>query len=160
MTGGADPRDKATWTALAFSGIVTAVGNNVTHLKAGDRAVVCAPSHFGTVACVPSASVHALKEGESFTMVPTVLSAYTTALYTIHDRARVRAGETVFVCTSSGAVGIAAITLALRAGATVYTSVEKSSSQSQARRVKYLTEELGLPPSHIFSSRYTKEIAE
>lgn len=152
MIGGADPRDKTTWTALDFGGIVTAVGDKVTHLKVGDRAVVCAPSHFGTVARVRAASVHALKDGESFSVVPTVLSAYTTALYAIHDRARVRAGETVFVCASSGAVGIAAITLALKAGATVYTSIEELSVESQAERVQYLTEELGVPSSHILSS--------
>lgn len=148
MTGGADSRDKSTWTAFDFAGIVTAVGSNVKHLKIGDRAVACAPTYLGTVARVPAASVHSMLNHEDFTVVPTLLSAYTTAMYAINDRARVRAGESVFVCGGTSAVGIAAITLALRAGAVVYTTIE--GSDSQAKR-QYLTGELGLSPSHIFS---------
>jgi NADPH:quinone reductase-like Zn-dependent oxidoreductase len=149
MTGGADSRDKTTWTAFDFAGIVTAVGSDVKHLKIGDRAVACAPHHFGTTARVPAASVHSMLAHEDFTVVPTLLSAYTTALYAINDRARVRAGESVFISTGSSALGIAAITLSQQAGAVVYTTIEES--DSQAKR-KYLTGELGVLPSHIFSA--------
>ncbi|KAH7323187.1 polyketide synthase [Stachybotrys elegans] len=150
MTGGADPRDKTTWTAFDFAGVVTAIGVGVSHLKVGDRAVVCAPHSFGTTARVSASSVHALSAKEDFTVVPTLLSAYSTALYAVNDRARVRAGETVFVADGSSAAGIAAIVIAQKAGALVYTTIPEG-SESQAKR-DYLTQELGLPASNIFKA--------
>ncbi|CAJ2513179.1 Uu.00g012980.m01.CDS01 [Anthostomella pinea] len=72
---------------------------------------------------------------------------YATALYAINDRAHLRAVESVQIHAGSGGLGIAAITLARRLGAVVYTTVG-----SQTKR-DYLVNELGVPASHIFSSR-------
>ena len=145
MSGRVDTRDKT--TAFDFAGIVTSIGPEVKHLKIGDRAVAYAPHHFGTTVRVPAGSVHKMLDHEEFTVVPTLLLVYGTALYAINDRAHLRAGESVFIHAGSGGLGIAAITLAQKIGAVVYTTVG-----SQAKR-DYLTQELGVPPSHIFSSR-------
>ncbi|RYP78219.1 hypothetical protein DL771_000696 [Monosporascus sp. 5C6A] len=134
-------------TALDFSGVVSAVGPEVTHLKPGDRVVAWAPNHFGTTERVPAASVHKMLPDEEFTVLPTLLTVYCTALYALRDRAHLRAGESVLIHAGAGAFGIAAITMAQRMGATVYTTVG-----SQAKR-DFLINEMGLPAEHIFNSR-------
>ncbi|KAI1119036.1 polyketide synthase [Nemania sp. NC0429] len=145
MSGRVDTRDKT--TAFDFSGIVTAVGRNVQHVKVGDRAVASAPHHLGTVVRVRAGSVHKMLDEESFTTLPTLLLVYGTALYALNDRAHLRAGESILIHAGSGGVGIAAITLAHRLGATVYTT-----AGSQTKR-DFIVKELGVPASHVFNSR-------
>lgn len=145
MSGRVDTRHKT--TAFDFSGIVTAVGSDVDHVQVGDRVAGYAPHHLGTVVHVPGRSVIKMLDEEEFTVVPTLLLVYGTALYAINDRAGLRAGESVLIHAGSGGLGIAAITLAKKLGAVVYTTVG-----SQSKR-DYLINELGVPASHIFSSR-------
>jgi NADPH:quinone reductase-like Zn-dependent oxidoreductase len=145
MSGRVDTRDKT--TAFDFSGVVTAVGEHVSHVQVGDRAVAYAPHHLGTGVRVPAGAVHKMLDTEEFTVVPTLLLVYATALYAINDRAHLRKGESVLIHAGSGGLGIAAITLAQRLGAVVYTT-----AGSQTKR-DYLINELGVPASHVFSSR-------
>ncbi|KAI1771743.1 polyketide synthase [Hypoxylon cercidicola] len=145
MSGRVDTRDQT--TAFDFSGVVTAVGSGVDHVQVGDRAVAYAPHHLGTAVRVPAGSVHGMRDDEEFAVVPTLLLVYATALYAINDRAHLRAGESVLIHAGSGGLGIAAITLARRLGAVVYTT-----AGSQTKR-DYLVNELGVPASHIFNSR-------
>jgi acyl transferase domain-containing protein len=116
-------------TALDFSGVISAIGPDVTHLKPGDRVVGLAPNHFGTTERVPVAAVHKLLPAEEFTIVPTLLTVYSTALFALRDRANLRAGETILIHAGAGAFGLAAIAMAQRIGATIYTTVG-----SQAKR--------------------------
>ncbi|KAI0879957.1 polyketide synthase [Annulohypoxylon maeteangense] len=143
--GRVDTRDKT--TAFDFSGVATAVGRDVKRVKVGDRVVASAPHHLGTAVRVRSGSVHKMLDEEQFTVVPTLLLVYSTALYAINERAHLRRGESILIHAGSGGLGIAAITLAQRIGAVVYTTVG-----SQTKR-DYLINQLGIPPSHIFSSR-------
>ncbi|ORY71075.1 polyketide synthase [Pseudomassariella vexata] len=145
INGRVDTRDKT--NAFDFAGVVRTVGPEVQHLQVGDRAVAYAPHHFGTSVRVPAGSAHKMLDSEEFTVVPTLLLVYGTALYALNDRAHLRAGESIFIHAGSGGLGIAAITLAQRIGATVYTTVG-----SEAKR-EYLIQKLGIKPSHIFSSR-------
>ncbi|KAI0532874.1 polyketide synthase [Xylaria digitata] len=145
MSGRVETRNKT--TAFDFSGVVTAVGPGSSRLKVGDRVVAYAPFHVGTTARVPAGCVHPLLNNEEFSVVPTLLVAYATALYALNDRAHLRKGKSVLVHAGSGGFGIAAITLARKMGAIVYTTCG-----SQSKR-DYLTKELGVPASHIFSSR-------
>ncbi len=134
-------------TALEFSGIVTAIGPDVEDLRPGDRVVVMAPNSFSTRERVPAWAVQKLLPSEDFTVPPALLTTYCTALYALCDRAQLRAGESVLIHAGAGGLGISAITIAQRIGATVYTTVG-----SAAKRA-YLRDELGLPDSHIFNSR-------
>ncbi|KAK7972186.1 hypothetical protein PG988_006320 [Apiospora saccharicola] len=146
MSGRVETREKT--TGFDFSGVVTSVGSGTDgSLKVGDRVVAYAPFHIGTTARVPAGCVHRLLDHEEFTVMPTLLLVYATALYALNDRAHLRAGESVLIHAGSGGVGIAAITLALNMGAVVYTTCG-----SQSKR-DYLINELGMEPSHIFSSR-------
>ncbi|RDA83527.1 hypothetical protein CP532_4154 [Ophiocordyceps camponoti-leonardi (nom. inval.)] len=138
---------RAATTALDFGGIVSAVGPDVTHLQPGDRVVGLAPNHFGTTERVPAASVHKLLPGEEFTTVATLLTVYSTALFALRDRARLRSGESILIHGGAGAFGLAAIAMAQSMGATVYTTVGSKSKRD------YLVEEMGVPAENIFNSR-------
>nr|ALQ32824.1 putative polyketide synthase [Fusarium dlaminii] len=145
MSGRVDTRNMT--TAFDFSGLVTSVGQDVSHVAVGDRVVVSAPHHLGTAVRVPAGCVHKMIAGEEFTVMPSMLVIYPTALYALNERARLRSGESILIHAGSGGLGIAAIVLARRIGATVYTTVG-----SDVKR-EYLINELSIPSSHIFNSR-------
>ena len=133
--------------SLDFCGIVSAVGPDVTHLKVGDRVVALAPNCFRTTERVPIGSVHKMLPEEEFTVLPTLMTIYATAIHALRDRARLRVGESVLIHAGAGAFGFAAITMAQSIGATVFTTCG-----SQEKR-DFLTRELDVPPDHIFNSR-------
>nr|ALQ32883.1 putative polyketide synthase [Fusarium miscanthi] len=145
MSGRVDTRNMT--TAFDFSGFVTSVGPDVSHVAVGDRVVASAPHHLGTAVRVPAGCVHKMAPGEEFTLMPSMLVIYPTALYALNERAHLRSGESILIHAGSGGLGIAAIVLARRIGATVYTTVG-----SDVKR-EYLINELSVPSSHIFNSR-------
>ncbi|KAF5867859.1 putative polyketide synthase protein [Botrytis fragariae] len=134
-------------TAMEFSGIVTSIGPNVDHLKIGDRVVAIAPIHFSTTERIPAWAAQKIQEGEQYETMVGLPIVYCTALYALYDRASLRLGESILIHSGAGALGIAAITIALRIGATVYTTVS-----SQAKR-DFLMKKFPIPASHIFDSR-------
>ncbi|KAK9777740.1 hypothetical protein SCAR479_05423 [Seiridium cardinale] len=146
MSGRVETR--ANTTACEFGGVVTAVGSDVDHVRVGDRVVVLAPNHFQTLSRVPAWAVYHILPDESFTITASLPIVYATALYALEDCARLRAGESVLIHSGAGALGLAVIQLAKRVGAVIYTTVG-----SQTRRDHLL--KLGIPDSHIFSSRDT-----
>ncbi|KAI1743074.1 polyketide synthase-like protein [Xylaria scruposa] len=133
--------------AIEFGGIVTAVGPGITNVAQGDRVVVVTPNTFSTTERVPSWTAHKLLPGEEFSVMASLPTVYCAALYAIRDRARLESEESVLVHSGAGAFGIAAIAIAQRTGATVYTT-----AGSEERRM-YLIEKIGIPASHVFSSR-------
>ncbi|KAI0105879.1 putative polyketide synthase [Daldinia grandis] len=134
-------------SAIEFGGIVAAVGPEERDLKVGDRVIVFKPNNFSTVERVPSWTCRKLLVGEDIAVMATLPTVYCAALYAIRDCARVRPGETVLVHSGAGAFGIAAITLARRAGAVVYATV------GSEKKREFLVDHLGLSADHIFSSR-------
>jgi NADPH:quinone reductase-like Zn-dependent oxidoreductase len=145
-TVGGHVETRTATTALEFSGIVAKVGYGVD-FQPGDRVVVSAPNSFTTRERVPAWAAHKMLPEEEFSVIATLPLVYSTALYALEDRARLRVGESILIHAGAGALGIALIAIAQRAGAFVYTTVG-----SQAKR-DYLTHELGIPETHIFSSR-------
>ncbi|KAI2732948.1 hypothetical protein DTO012A8_10110 [Penicillium roqueforti] len=108
-----------------------------------------APSHFQTYQTLPQWACHKLTDAESFDISATLPIVYATAIYALHYRAHIQAGETVLIHSGAGGVGIAAIQLALHAGAEVFTTV------SSDEKKKFLVDKLGVKASNIFSSRDT-----
>ncbi|KAI2686207.1 hypothetical protein CBS147317_2346 [Penicillium roqueforti] len=134
---------------LECAGTVEQVGSLVTDFAPGDRVVAMAPSHFQTYQTLPRWACHKLTDAESFDISATLPIVYATAIYALHYRAHIQAGETVLIHSGAGGVGIAAIQLALHAGAEVFTTV------SSDEKKKFLVDKLGVKASNIFSSRDT-----
>lgn len=155
--------------ALEFTGIVTAIGPDITDFKVGDHVLVCAPNHFSTTERVPSWQAHRLLPEEDLKTMATLPTAWGAALYALRDRAHLRPGESILVHSGAGAFGIAAISLAQRIGAVIYTTCGSASRREflinqlgKLRCILRLSRNvlisvsspfLGIPSTRIFSSR-------
>jgi NADPH:quinone reductase-like Zn-dependent oxidoreductase len=103
-----------------FSGMVEAVGKNVTHFKAGDEVF---GGKFGALAeyvAVREARAVALKPANvSHEQAAAVAIAGITALQGLRDKGHIHAGQNVLVNGASGGVGTFAVQIAKSFGANV-----------------------------------------
>ena len=116
------------------SGLIREVGERVTDRKPGDRVV--ATMAFGShaeLASVPAGSTYLVPEELSLEDAAGVPIEFGTAADCLFEFGRLRAGETVLVQAGGGGVGLAAIQLAKRAGATVLAT---ASSDEKLERLK------------------------
>jgi fatty acid synthase len=90
-------------------------------------------------------------DGMSLEAASTIPIAYSTAYVAIVQRGRARRGESVFIHSGAGAVGQAAIRIALNLGLTVFTTV------SSEAKVDFLLEQFpSLERRRILDSRSTR----
>jgi len=103
------------------AGTVEAVGEDVRGVALGARVYVggTLSGAYAEQARCEAAQVHPLPERVSFAQGAAVNVPYATAYYSLYNRARGEAGETVLVHGASGGVGIAAVQIARAAGFTV-----------------------------------------
>ncbi|KAK6542003.1 hypothetical protein TWF694_007774 [Orbilia ellipsospora] len=127
-----------------FSGVVEEVGSEVTKFLPGDHVYVMAPCRFRTVEIIPQWACYKLSEDEIFD-IGTAIYAYATAIYALHNKAGLEAGESVLIHSGAGGVGIAAIQIAQSVGAEIFTTV------SSLEQKEFLVS-LGVNPENIFSS--------
>ncbi|TGJ79689.1 hypothetical protein E0Z10_g9084 [Xylaria hypoxylon] len=151
MTGRTETRDNT--ISLEFSGVVEAVGPDVTHVQKGDRVIAVVPNRFNTIERVPAWLAFKMLPSEEYGVMASLPIVYASALYALHDRAKIRQGESVLIHAGSGAFGFAAITIAQRAGAVVYSTVSSSAKRN------FLEQNLNIPSSHIFNSRTEEFVA-
>ena len=103
-----------------YAGVVTAVGDGVSHLKVGQN-VACLSGTGGfathTIAqaalCMPLPDGFPHVDAAAFTMI------YATSHHALLDRGQLKPGETVLVLGAAGGVGTSAIQIAKVVGATV-----------------------------------------
>lgn len=111
------------------SGVVSAVGDGVSHLKAGDR--VLASTGWGGMAeklAVDAARVVPIPDAMPFDEAAAFLMTYGTSYYGLKDRGHIKPGETLLVLGAAGGVGLAAVELGKAMGAKV---IAAASSQEK-----------------------------
>ena len=116
------------------AGTIVAIGESVTDRVVGQR-VVCSMmsgSHAELVS-VPGAFTWPVPDGLDLTLAACVPIAFGTADDCLFEFGALAAGETVLIQAGAGGVGIAAIQLAKRAGATVLAT---ASSDEKLERLK------------------------
>ena len=107
------------------AGTVEAVGPGTSGFEVGTRVFFCgtaAHKAYGAYAqrvLCETQQLHKLPQRLSFAQGASVGVPYVTAWRALHDRARLEAGETLFIHGASGGVGLAATQIARAAGATV-----------------------------------------
>ncbi len=108
-----------------MTGVVSALGPGVTRFRPGDR-VWCNNQGYGgrqgtfaTLLAVHEQLLYPLPEGVDPIQAVTVLHSGLTAVIGLFDKARVRAGDAVFVNGGDGNVGTAVLQLARAAGGRV-----------------------------------------
>jgi NADPH2:quinone reductase len=116
------------------AGVVREVGTDVKDRKPGQKvvAVMLHGSHAALVA-VPSATTWVLPDGLDLKLGACVPIPFGTADDCLFEFGRLAPGETALVHAGAGGVGIAAIQLAKRAGATVLAT---ASSDEKLERLK------------------------
>ncbi|MEE9313854.1 MAG: NADPH:quinone oxidoreductase family protein [Rhizobiaceae bacterium] len=103
-----------------MSGVVEAVGDGVSHFKAGDR--VCGYVQSGTsreFIVAPEVVLSHIPDGVSDEDAACIMITYGTSYHGLKDRGELKAGETLAVLGASGGVGQAAVELGKIMGARV-----------------------------------------
>ena len=119
------PLDLPSGLGMEAAGVVTAVGEGVTDLRAGDR-VAYASGPLGACAesrCMPADRVVALPDGIDDRTAAAAMLKGLTAQYLLRRTYRVQAGETILFHAAAGGVGLIACQWAKRLGATVIGTV-------------------------------------
>jgi NADPH2:quinone reductase len=106
--------------ASEFAGEITAIGDGVNTVKAGQRVF-----GFGQIGaarekiCVPAAAVIATPDGVRDEIAAGIAVTYGTGYHGLVDRAQLKEGETVAVLGASGGAGLSAVELSKLLGAKV-----------------------------------------
>lgn len=116
------------------AGIVREVGERVTQFRPG-QPVVATMSHgsHAELVSVPERAAYAIPEGLSIEQAAAIPIEFGTADDCLFEFGHLKAGETVLIHAGASGVGIAAIQLAKRAGATVLAT---ASSDERLERLK------------------------
>ncbi|TDH59842.1 SDR family NAD(P)-dependent oxidoreductase, partial [Dankookia rubra] len=103
---------------MECAGVVEAVGKG-TPFRPGDRVFGVAPRALATQVLTRAEALARLPEGIDPAAAATVPVAFLTAVHALEELARIEPGERVLVHGGAGAVGLAALQVALAAGARV-----------------------------------------
>ncbi|HTG52471.1 MAG TPA: SDR family NAD(P)-dependent oxidoreductase, partial [Candidatus Tectomicrobia bacterium] len=126
------------------SGIISAVGANVTHLKPGDRVFGLAVFGLATQTIARSGDVRRIPVNLSFEEAATLPVVFMTSWHALKNVARLKPGERVLIHAGAGGVGMAAIQIAHHLGAEVIASAGGPTKRA-------LLETLGV--KHVIDSR-------
>ena len=117
------------------SGVISAVGENVSHLNVGDR--VMALTGWGSCAeqiAVPAYNILPMPDAMDFTTAAAFSMTYGTAIHALKQRGALQAGETLLVLGASGGVGLAAIEIGKAMGARVIAAASSAEKLEVARQ--------------------------
>ena len=132
-----------------LSGIVDAVGDGVIDLSVGDEVYAFlggqkSNGSYAEYVCVSTDFVGKKPSNLSFAQAAAVPLVGLTAYESVVEKAKVQAGEAVFIAGGTGGVGSMAIQLARYLGADPIITTAGSDHS-----VDYLTQELGILPEYV-----------
>ncbi len=102
------------------AGTVVSVGEGVTEFAVGDDVIVLANGTFRSHVVAPVDMVFLSPANLSLAEAVTLPTTFLTAYYGLHRLANMKAGDRVLIHAAAGGVGLAAVQLALRAGAEIF----------------------------------------
>jgi NADPH2:quinone reductase len=118
------------------AGTVEAVGEGITHVKSGNRALaVCGRGGFAEQVLVDGNAVFALPARVDTAAAAAMPLVYATSYHALLDRARLKSGETLLVLGAGGGVGSAAVELGKIMGATVIAAASSPAKLEAAQRL-------------------------
>ncbi|MFO1456199.1 MAG: type I polyketide synthase [Steroidobacteraceae bacterium] len=136
------------------AGVVVSVGAGVTHLAVGDEVMAFLPGTFASHVTGDAAMVVRRPRTLTAEQAACVPIVFLTASLALERIARLRAGQRALIHAGAGGVGLAAIQLALRAGAEVFAT-----AGSEEKR-RFLA---SLGVRHVMDSRslaFAREVQE
>lgn len=116
------------------AGIVSAVGEGVTHYKTGDKVMIMPEgAAFAELCAVPVQRVIPMPESLGFEQAGGFTITYGTSYHAFKQSAGLQAGETVLVLGAAGGVGITAVEIAKAMGARVIAAASSDEKLDFAR---------------------------
>ncbi|MEM7304988.1 MAG: SDR family NAD(P)-dependent oxidoreductase, partial [Pseudomonadota bacterium] len=110
------------WLGVECSGVISRVGSEVSHFKAGDTVMALAPGSFCSYVTVD----HRWAVLKPATITPLVCASIPAAFLTAQEclihAAQLKKGERILIHAATGGTGMAAVRTALAAGADVYAT--------------------------------------
>lgn len=98
------------------AGVISEVGQEVNHLKVGQRVIAFGGPSYATQVFVKAKAIIPIPDAVNFDQAAALPIIYLTAYHMLHSVRRVKAGEIVLVHAAAGGVGTALIQLAKIAG--------------------------------------------
>jgi acyl transferase domain-containing protein/NADPH:quinone reductase-like Zn-dependent oxidoreductase/acyl carrier protein len=129
---------------LECAGRVVALGDQVSEFAVGDEVIAAKSCTLTSHLTVPSQFVAHKPRHLSLEQAATIPLAFLTAFYSLHTLGRMQGGERVLIHAGTGGVGLAAVQLALQAGAVVFATAGSPEKRE-------LLTALGVP--HVMDSR-------
>jgi NADPH2:quinone reductase len=118
------------------AGTVESVGEGVTHVKSGNRALAfCGRGGFAEQVLVDGNAVFALPARVDTAAAAAMPLVYATSYHALLDRARLKSGEMLLVLGAGGGVGSAAVELGKIMGATVIAAASSPAKLEAAQRL-------------------------
>ncbi|MCY0153485.1 NADPH:quinone oxidoreductase family protein [Hoeflea alexandrii] len=115
---------------MEAAGIVEAIGDNVSHVKPGDRVVVMLNNGaYAEKVLASSNRVFPLPETMPFADACALMCAWGTSHHALKQRANLQPGETLLVLGGAGSTGLAAISIGKAMGARVIAVASTSEKQ-------------------------------
>ncbi|MCB9450593.1 MAG: type I polyketide synthase [Anaerolineaceae bacterium] len=126
------------------TGVVTRVGAGVTDVQVGDAVIALAPGTFRSYVVAPADWVFPKPANLSFAEAVTLPTTFMTAYYGLHALAQIKSGDRVLIHAGAGGVGMAAVQIALQAGAEVFATAGSDEKRAFLRSIGV---------HHVFNSR-------
>jgi len=145
------------------AGIIVAVANDVTTVKAGDHVAWCLiPGTYAQLAVAPADRLIHIPDGVTFQQAAAAILQGMTAHYLSHSAYAIQRGDEILIHAGAGGTGLLLIQMAKARGARVFTTVSTDEKADLARaagadeiifytredfatKVKALTNGRGLP---------------
>lgn len=137
-------RDAVVPLGIEASGVVTAVGAGVEHLRVGDEAIGVLPHAFGSHATTAAYAMVKKPAGISHEEASTIPIVFLTAHHALVRLAQIERGERVLIHAAAGGVGLAALQIAQHAGAEVFATAGSDEKRDLLR---------SLGVEHVMDSR-------
>ncbi|KAK2958826.1 putative Highly reducing polyketide synthase easB [Blattamonas nauphoetae] len=115
---------------LEFSGVVKAVGKNVSQFKVGDRVFGIGKETIASLITVPASQIRLVPDRYALDEIVSVPVALSTAYEALIRIARLRKGSFVLIHNATEAVGLAAIQIAKAVGAIPICTEDKEFKRS------------------------------
>ncbi len=116
------------------SGIVEAVGADVTGFAVGDKVMaLCGNGGLAEKVAVGALSAFKMPDGMSYEDGASLLLTYGTSIHAYKQRGNIKSGDNVLVLGGAGGIGISAIELAKAYGARVVAGVSSEAKAAIAR---------------------------
>lgn len=115
------------------AGVVLSVGDSVRNIKPGDRVLTLAEhGGYAEKAVAKAHDCYMLPDDLPFVQAAGMALSYDTAWFSLCERGRAQAGESVLVLGATGGVGMAAVQLARAYGLTVIAGVANPDKRQMA----------------------------